>query len=267
VEIGLSGDAYNSAQGTRGTAVANADGSWSMNLPIDRSTPPGAQPLLADCGASGHADSWSYPSGTTITITTTYYLSVSPGTTVTAGTTLSVTGEGSCPIPSIPWSGFAQDAQVGIGANIDGIESFDGQSNGVANTWAGTDQLGNWSTTITVPATTPPGVYSVSAGCTADRSFYAYYNPVSITVVAPGSRPVHSSSPVGLPLPSALPRESDRLDRPGSSLGLQLPAELLDSLRGSLSSGHAQIMVGRCDGERVIRPKPISGTSGTFLAS
>ena len=158
VEIGVSGDAYNSAQGTRGTAVANADGSWSMNLPIDRYTPPGAQPLVADCGASGHADSWSYPTGTTITITTTYCLSVSPGTTVTAGTTLSVTGEGSCPIPSIPPTGFAQDAQVGIGANIDGIESFDGQSNGVANTWVGTDQLGNWSTTITVPATTPPGV-------------------------------------------------------------------------------------------------------------
>ena len=47
------------------------------------------------------------------------------------------------------------------------------------------DDLGNWSTALTIPATTDPGTYWLNASCVVGYAQnVAYYNPVSITVVA-----------------------------------------------------------------------------------
>ena len=177
------GDAY-SNQGTEGTVAANSEGSWSMPLVLARSTPVGPRPVMTACGSpppttDGYFSSqFNYPTSPTLDITTTYSVTVSPGSTVGAGATLDVASEAECPDP-----GGGLHAWVGIGPDA----SYDnnGPSPDFVGIIATPDDLGNWSTALTIPATTDPGTYWLNASCVVGYAQnVAYYSSVSITVVA-----------------------------------------------------------------------------------
>jgi hypothetical protein len=156
-----------------------------MPLVLARSTPVGPRPVMTACGSlptvsGGYFPSqFNYPTSPTLDITTTYSMSVSPGSTVGAGATLDVASDGECPDP-----GEGLHAWVDIGADA----SFDNNGpypNSVAGIIATPDDLGNWSTSLTIPATTDPGTYWLNASCVVGyQQNVAYYSPVSITVVA-----------------------------------------------------------------------------------
>jgi hypothetical protein len=181
-------DAY-SSQGSEGGTVPDSTGAWSITLPIDRSTPLGSQTVAASCGQlSGGAGTniWEYPEAPSVDITSTYSLAVRPGTTVTPGTTLYVSSEGSCSVPTQP--SVPTSYQGGYGELVfsrSAISDFYSRG-GTTIPEVPTDALGNWSTSFVVPPATAPGDYYLSGVCVATPYTNTnWYNPVSITVVAP----------------------------------------------------------------------------------
>jgi hypothetical protein len=164
--------------GTGVETVPKRSGTWSVTLPIVRSSPLGPQEVGAQCDSVSPATNlWTYPPQV-VDLTSTYSLSVQPGTTVTPGTTIYISSEGACPDPT-PTSPDAY-VVVWFGPSAAGSTYADrGQL-----PYVSTDGLGNWSTSFQVEGV-DPGAYDLSAFCSGDQAVTNYYNPVTITVVAP----------------------------------------------------------------------------------
>jgi hypothetical protein len=178
VRFGIGRAVKYGAAGIQGTTVPKSNGTWSITVPIARSAPVGPQEIGAQCDSvSPKTNLWQYAEQP-VDITSTYSLDVQPGTTVTSGTTIYISGEGACSDPT-PTS---RDAYVVVwfGPRAAGSTYTDrGQL-----PYVSTDGLGNWSTSFQLEGG-DPGQYDLSAFCSGDQVVTNYYNPVLITVVAP----------------------------------------------------------------------------------
>lgn len=102
--------------------------------------------------------------------------------TIAAGSTFRVSSQEPCNYTPPDNSGSgAETAVVGVG-------TVAGGDVGVPAQFIQPNGLGDWSTTFTIPASTPAGTYWVNAVCMApdQRNNFTYYNLAPIAVVAPG---------------------------------------------------------------------------------
>jgi hypothetical protein len=160
-----------------------SDGSWSVVDTVGEGTDVGTVDLQADCDTTpSKVDVFSYPA-VPIQVNTFRHLRVTPGTTVVAGTTLTVFSVGSCPAGGV-FDVFAQLQMVqrpyhpsptsyGVGASSASLGTMGGE----------------WSATLTVPTNTFPGRYELHAECTDYApGFLAEYGGLPITISAVGCR-------------------------------------------------------------------------------
>jgi hypothetical protein len=157
-----------------------ADGQWTTTSTVPM-LPGGPTMLTAYCGPeAGGPTAWLfvYPS-VPVTVTTPFRLSVLPSTTVSPGTTLSVTPiGGGCPAPADSWLGLYSTSQPPARPQIQVAEGE------VNNTGLSADQTRlDWTGSLTVPSSLAPGQYRLEADCVyargAPRGSYA---PIAITV-------------------------------------------------------------------------------------
>jgi len=150
------------------TVTPMADGSWNAVGVVGDGAQVGIVPVGATCvTGTDKAEVFSYPA-VHIRVNTYRHLRVTPGTTVSAGTTLTVFSIGACPSRSdgvvYLQSAVASETEVAQGFAI--------------NSSSG----GEWSATLPIPQGTAPGHYMLHGQCDGDHVFLAFYNAVPITV-------------------------------------------------------------------------------------
>jgi hypothetical protein len=149
-------------------------------MDVGEATTLGPEDVGATCVvAIDSATIFDYPP-VPIEVTTVRHLQVSPGTTVTAGTTLTVSSVGPCPVGAGssggPTGGYW--GQVELAPDLDGYGIAYGTS--VEQNVSGRE----WSATILIPPDTTPGSYVLIGQCVIQRAVLASYNPLAITVTA-----------------------------------------------------------------------------------
>jgi hypothetical protein len=154
------------------------DGSWTLALNVPDGTSLGSQEATAQCvGATDHATIFNYPT-VALQVSTFRHLAVSPGTAVEAGTTLTVSSVGACPVGSGSFGG----STGGYWAEVDLVP----ESSSVAVA-SGTSVVQNvsgrqWTASLVVPADTAPGSYVLQGECIIQRALLAFYSPLPITI-------------------------------------------------------------------------------------
>ena len=144
------------------------DGSWSAGGVVGDGAQVGFVPVSAACvTGADKAEVFSYPA-VHIQVKTYRHLRVTPGTTVSAGTTLTVFSIGACPSRS-EGDVYLQSA---VAPETDVAQSF------AINSSSG----GEWSATLPIPQGTAPGHYMLHGQCDGDHVFLAFYSAVPITV-------------------------------------------------------------------------------------
>ena len=177
--VGIYAPEVTSSGGTTPEEVhPDADGRWSITVPVSDSTALGPQTAHAACKTPDRARiAFRYPP-VPINVTTYRRLEVSPATTVAAGTTLDVSAVGACP--------EFYDASVTFNGTSDATKPFS-----ALGTVAENDN-GEWTARVDIAADAAPGVYKIDALCIRSRAFGAFYTPVTVTVAAQGTQPSES---------------------------------------------------------------------------
>lgn len=164
--------AVSAAYGTYHVSITipKSDGSWSAVVPVIDASEVGDVLVGATCTTGADTEQvFSYPA-VHIQVNTYRHLRVTPGTTVSAGTSLNVFSMGPCPPHSA--------AQVYL-------QSPDGLNNGVPDGYGPDNPSGGeWAATLPIPPATAPGNYVLHATCVGDHTFLGYYSGLPVTVTA-----------------------------------------------------------------------------------
>lgn len=149
------------------TIRPDANGSWSATSVVSDRSGIGRVEASATCLPGAPVDRYT---PIFIEVSTYRHLIVEPGTSVQAGTTLTIHGVGACP----------SDLH-GMAVNLS--TQHYGQVPGTKDLVFPTDANGNWSTTLAIPTSTPPGAYVLNAQCIVFRVEPVEYTPLPITVL------------------------------------------------------------------------------------
>jgi hypothetical protein len=137
------------------------------------STALGAQTAHAGCKTPDRVRiAFTYPP-VPVTVTTDRRLQVSPGTTVTAGTTLDISAVGACP--------ELYDASLTFNGTSEETKPFSAVGAVTQN------DDGEWTARVDVAGDAAPGAYKIDALCIQSRAFGAFFRPVVITVTERGA--------------------------------------------------------------------------------
>jgi hypothetical protein len=160
-----------------GDTSPDADGSWRLTGTVDQSSPIGLVPVQAACEATPDEDEVFSYRAVKIEMDTFRHLRVTPGTTVRAGTTMTIASIGACPVGG---SIYGYKAEVTLS---DGPPSHPT----IASGDSGQEDVSGleWSSTLQIPEGLATGHYVLSATCelsgvVSDGS----YSPVLISVAA-----------------------------------------------------------------------------------
>jgi hypothetical protein len=165
-----------------GEATLNADGSWNFVGTVGQSSQIGSVLVGAECLATPNQREVFLYRPIKTRVNTFRHLRVSPGPTVTAGTTtLTVYSVGPCPIGG----GSSGGTTGGYWAEVD-LTKYPGtipivSANSIQQFVSGRE----WSATLPIPGGLSPGRYQLTATCLIQRLFMGYYAPLTFRV-APG---------------------------------------------------------------------------------
>jgi hypothetical protein len=160
----------------------STDGSWTISIDVPDATSLGSQEATAQCVvATDQSTIFNYPT-VALQVSTFRHLRVTPGTTVEAGTTLTVSSVGACPVGSGSFGG----STGGYWAEVDLAQ--DPSDPAVANGTSAAQNVSGqeWTATLAVPADTTPGSYVLQGECVIQRAYLAFYNGLAITVAPAG---------------------------------------------------------------------------------
>jgi hypothetical protein len=165
-----------------GDATPDAEGSWSFVGTVGQSSLIGSIPVDAECLATPRQDPVFAYRPVRTRVDTFRHLRVSPGPTVTAGTTtLTVDSVGPCPVGAGSFGGTSS----GYWAEVDLTPV--GRTLGASATADSIQQFVSgreWSAILSIPEGLGAGRYIVTATCVIQRLFLGYYSPLTITVSA-----------------------------------------------------------------------------------
>ena len=153
------------------TIMPDANGSWRATAVVGDRSGIGRVEASAACLPGAPVDRYT---PIFIEVSTYRHLIVAPGTSVQAGTTLTIHGVGTCPSDL---HGMA----VYLGTHY--APGYAPPVPGTKYLVFPTDANGNWSTTLAIPTSTPPGAYVLNAQCSVFRVEPVEYTPLSITVL------------------------------------------------------------------------------------
>jgi hypothetical protein len=159
-----------------GEASPDANGSWGFAGTVDQSSPIGFVPVEAECVSTPNKYQVFTYRPIMIEVDTFRHLRVTPGTTVTAGTALTIFSIGACPTGG---SNFRYVAEATLS---------DGPPSHATLVSADSDQKDvsglEWSSTLVIPEGLATGHYGLSATCELSGLSDGSYSPVPITITA-----------------------------------------------------------------------------------
>lgn len=165
-----------------GRASPGQNGSWSLAGTVDQSFLIGSVVLEAECVATpAQYEVFDYRPIRT-QVDTFRHLRVSPGPTVSAGTTtLTVYSVAPCPVGA----GSSGGTTAGYWAAVDLTQTGNSLGGGAsANSIQQFVSGREWSATLSIPGGLVAGRYVLTATCEIQRLFLGYYAPLTITVTA-----------------------------------------------------------------------------------
>jgi len=156
----------------------STDGSWTVAIDVPDGTSLGNQAATSQCvGATDHGTIFNYPT-VALQVSTFRHLAVSPGTAVEAGTTLTVSSVGACPVGS----GSSGGPTGGYWGEVDLVQEPSDAAVASATSTAQNVSGQEWAAALPVPADTAPGPYVLQGECIIHRAYLAFYSPLAISI-------------------------------------------------------------------------------------